>query len=300
MGFELRTFTIEEPRKIVYLLAEKLLISERAAKRLIDRGRVKVNGETLPQKGARVSGAIEVLNFEPHTAAPLKPVISTPNFAVFDKPSGLLVHPRSLYTDSSLLDSAKTLFGNAANITHRLDRETSGLVIVSRDMSTERIFKTAFERREIKKEYLAVLKGKVEDTTVVDAPLGANENGELKLKTIVSQSGKDACTTFVPLRFFEELNATLVRAVPKTGRLHQIRVHAAHIGHPIAGDPMYGVDNEVTIRYLDKELEDEERVRLTGASRVLLHAYKLEFDLLQKFVVISPFDFENEAPKMMR
>ena len=131
---------------------------------------------------------------------------------------------------------------------------------------------------KLKKSYLAYVKGKINTKLFIDAPIMKNrEFDEIKLKVQISGEGKSSQTIVEPLSYHDKLDITLVKAIPLTGRQHQIRVHMFHVKHPIIGDPIYGVDVQVADDYLNGRLSEEERVKLTGASRLMLHANTISF-----------------------
>jgi 23S rRNA pseudouridine1911/1915/1917 synthase len=153
-----------------------------------------------------------------------------------------------------------------------------------------------FETRNIQKKYLAMVHGKMEEELVVDAPLLRENvsNAQVRMVVKVDPSGKDSTTRFRPLRYFSETDTTLVECAPLTGRQHQIRAHLFHVKHPIVGDPVYGQSDDNLTRYLDRELSREERITLSGARRLLLHANELTFELYGKnYTITSNTDFEE-------
>jgi len=292
LAFVKKKFFIENKVKIFLFLMNKFSISQREAQKWIDKKRVKVNGKILTKKGALIEGEVEVSLYKPSPIG-LKPIFETEDFALFDKPSGLLVHPKNRQTLHSLTDDVRYLFGDEANITHRIDKETSGLVLCSKNKESERYFKRAFEKREIKKGYLAYVKGYIQKEFLIDAPILKNrEYGDIKLKVTIDNRGKRAITKIKPISYFQKYDVTLIEAIPYTGRQHQIRAHMFHVKHPILGDPIYGVDFKTAQRYLDGDMSLEERIEKSGASRLYLHAYWLEFkykDLIYK--LYSKMDF---------
>lgn len=278
MGYEIKRFENVQNCKIVPFLVENLNLTERKVKRLIDKGRVKQNSEIVVKKGQVVSGTIEALVFVPSLEDELLPVFDSKNFAVFNKPSGMLSHPNGFNSVPSVLDYAKHHFGNSANITHRLDALTSGLIVVAKNRDAECEFKRMFESREVQKEYIALLRGRLEQTVIVDASLKQEAFGEVRQKMQIRDDGKECVTEFIPLEINE--NSTLVRVVPKTGRLHQIRAHSEHIGHAIIGDPLYGVSSEIAKGYLERTIGADELKIHTLGNRLCLHASVLEFNFL--------------------
>ena len=287
MSYKIKKFSLQRKVKAFKFLIDNFDLSMRDSQRWIDKKRVSCNGEIIIQKNFELEDLVEVAVFTPTTLG-LKPIFETLTFAIFEKPSGVLVHPSSRHTEYSLTHEAKYLFGNDANITHRIDKETSGLVIVSKNKSTEREIKTLFENRQIKKGYIALVEGKIDKEIFIDEPISKNrEFSEIKLKVRISNEGKASQTIIKPIKYFEELNQTIVEAIPKTGRQHQIRVHLFHINHKIVGDPIYGVDFETADNYLNGRLSHEERVLKTGAKRLMLHANWIEFTYKNKYRLYS-------------
>ena len=291
MGFVKKEFNLPPDTKIMDFLTSHLHIKTREAKRMIDRGRVVINGEKIYSKIFKTTkpSILECMVFQANPAG-VKPIFETEDFAIFNKPSGVIIHPNGLKEDITLLDDVRSLFGNEANLVHRIDKETSGLIIASKNPFSESILKTLFEKREVKKSYLALVEGIVDKEIIIDAPIATNKDKNIKVKSIISENGKDAKTIIKPL--FSKNNQTLLEASPITGRTHQIRVHLNHIGHRIIGDPLYGVDDKVAFRYLEKELKEEDRIKLTGDKRLNLHAYKIEFNYRKrKYVFVNRENF---------
>jgi 23S rRNA pseudouridine1911/1915/1917 synthase len=266
-------------------------LSMKDAQRWIDKKRLIIDGEILSKKSTDIEGEVEVIVFEA-TTRNLSPIFETRDFAIYDKPSGVLVHPSTRFTEYSLTHELKHRFGNEANITHRIDKETSGLVIVSKNKTTEKAIKTLFEMREVKKTYLAYVKGKINTNFKIDAPILKNSNfDEIKLKCIIDQKGKESQTIIKPLIYDCTKDISLIQATPLTGRQHQIRVHLFHVKHPIIGDPIYGVDTTIADDYLNKKLSDKDRLKYTGSSRLMLHANSVEFFYKNHFKIVSKDSF---------
>ena len=286
MGFVVKEFEIKN-EKVLEFLVKKLGFSLREAKRAIDRGRVSVNGKRITQKSKKASGILKCILFEPNGYG-LKPIFETMHFAIFDKPSGVAIHPKKLVNTKSLLDDVRMLFGNEANLVHRLDKETSGLVIASKNKFSESILKRAFQDKEIKKKYLALVKGEIKRQITIKKPIALNKDENIKVKVLIHPEGKESITIINPIKKIGE--NTLVECIPLTGRQHQIRVHLYSINHPIVGDPLYGVDNDFANRYLNKEITEKERIEKTGSNRLMLHAYYLEFMFMNnKYIMTSKF-----------
>jgi 23S rRNA pseudouridine1911/1915/1917 synthase len=277
MGFVQKEFTLAPNVKIMEFLVKHLHINTREAKRMIDRGRVVINGQKVYSKVFKSDkpSSLQCMVFEAKPVG-IKPLFQTEDFAIFNKPSGVIIHPNGLKGDNTLLDDVRALFGNGANLVHRIDKETSGLIIASKHSFSESILKTLFEKREVNKSYLALVEGIIDKEITIEAKIATNLDKNIKVKSIISDEGKDAETIIKPL--FSKNNQTLVEASPVTGRTHQIRVHLNHIGHRIVGDPLYGVDNDIAFKYLEKTLTKEERISFTGDERLNLHAYKIKFN----------------------
>jgi 23S rRNA pseudouridine1911/1915/1917 synthase len=272
-----KDFIVDKPVKAWTFLVHELKLSMGEAQRVVDKKQLLCNGEIVKRKSQIIEGDTTLLYYESRPKG-LLPIYENEFFAVFDKPSGVLAHPRNRNTEYSLNDEIKHLYGKNANIVHRLDKETSGLLMVSKNKDEERGLKKLFEDRNVQKEYIALVKGEIKEPLVIDAPILTNSNyDEIKLKVCINASGKKAVTEIFPMKYFEDLNATLVKAVPKTGRQHQIRVHLFHVEHSIIGDPIYGQTLQTGADYLDGKLSLEKRIKLCGASRVLLHAQTLYF-----------------------
>ena len=276
-AFEKINFFIEKETKAFRVVMDKLVCSLRVAQRYIDKQRLFCEDKVVSEKSKYINGKISLIIFKPNTKG-LTPIFQTDDFAIFDKPSGLLVHPKNRNTPYTLTDEVKYLFGNNANIVHRIDKETSGLVLAAKHRDAEIFFKNSFQKKEIKKGYLALVKGKLESEIFINAPIKINRDySKIKIKVYIDKSGKDAKTIVKPLKYNIKNDTTLVEAMPLTGRQHQIRIHLFHVKHPIIGDPIYGTDYKTASEYLDKKLTKQERIKLTGASRLMLHANWIEF-----------------------
>ncbi len=291
MSYKIKKFSLKRKVKAFKFLMENFDLTMRDAQRWIDKKRVYHDGEILVQKSLEISGDIEVIVFEANTRG-LMPIFETKDFAVYDKPSGVLIHPANRFTEYSLTHELKYRYGSAANITHRIDKETSGLVVVAKHKEAEKSIKKLFENREVKKSYLAYVKGKIDSKLFIDAPILKNrEFDAIKLKVMIDDAGKSSQTIIEPLSYHDRHDITLIRATPLTGRQHQIRVHMFHVKHPIVGDPIYGVETRVADAYLNGNLEEKKRVELTGASRLMLHANTIGFKYKNHFEIVSQMEF---------
>ncbi len=292
MAYIKKEYFSKEKVKIFKFLMETFDIDLKEAQRWIDKGRVFFKGRVVTKKAMSFKGKIEVVVFET-ASRDLKPIFQTKDFLVYDKPSGVLVHPQNRYTEYSITHEVKNRFGKEANIVHRLDKETSGLILCSKHKKAEKELKQLFENREVKKEYLAKVRGRFPDRVEVDKPISRNsEFDSIKLKVFIDEeSGKESKTIFELIKYDKKQNISLIKAKPLTGRQHQIRVHLYHIGFPIIGDPLYGVDFKTAEAYLDGKMDKKSRIKLTGADRLMLHAYKLEFKYKNRYLIISQTTF---------
>jgi len=295
--FVVEHFTLDTPQKAFLFLMRTFNITQKEAQRLIARGRLFVDEVPMTHTAGVVQGSFKVVRFVPDTQNN-PPIFRNDDFAVFEKPSGILVHPSNRHTPYSLIDEVKFHLGANANITHRIDQETSGLVLASCHKESEIALKGAFEHRQIKKEYLALVRGRIDEPMLIDEPIDRHPDQEAIVKVMmrVDAAGKVSQTYIAPLKYFPHLNMTMVSANPKTGRQHQIRVHLAHIGHAIVGDPLYGIPLDIAARFLERELSPQERLHYTKASRLLLHANRLYFHYNEaRFDIASTADFEAEC-----
>ena len=277
MPFILKKYKVPIGKKIQLALIQDLSLNKKLLQRFLSRGRIFDSNNIVYEISDLIKEEyIYVAEFEGHTRG-LKPLLEFNDFAVFDKPSNLMVHPISKKTQYSLLDEIRYHFGEDANLAHRIDAETSGLVLVSKNKKSEHILKKMFEEKKYKKSYIALVEGKVDQSIIINDGI-KKEKGNIGVKMMTAPDGKESLTTINPIKYDEEKNQTLIQAVPLTGRQHQIRVHLNSIGHRIVGDPIYGVSEEVADSYLCKTLNKEDRIKLTGAHRLWLHAAYLEFD----------------------
>lgn len=261
--------------KPIDFLSRSLQLPKFFVARLIDRKMVLCNDEPISKKGEECFGVLKIMYHSPKPTG-LLPILQTKDFAVFDKPSMLLVHPNGFNDEPSLLDDIRYLFGYEANLAHRLDRQTSGLVLVAKTKASQGELKTLFAQKMVTKTYYALVKGRLEKPILIDAKIrvGKQRRGNIpSIMSEVSKDGQNARTMVYPIEYTK--NTTLVKALPITGKTHQIRVHLCHIGHAILGDTLYGVSLDIANDYLDGKPLDLEKT--TGASRLMLEAYSLEF-----------------------
>ena len=287
MGFQ--PIKLKINGKIIPELVKHLNILPKEAQKFVDRKRVYFKGEILSDKKAYIDGEIEVIVFKPNPTG-CKPFFEVKEFAIFDKPSGLAIHPKNLSNTQTLLDDIKFYLGKNANLAHRIDKETSGLVIAGKTKQDEINLKKMFEAKQIQKYYLALVQGEIKDKIVINKPIIINKDMNIKVKVLIDESGKESITEITPIKKIGD--NTLILAKPLTGRQHQIRVHLFSIGHSIVGEPIYGVDEVIADKYLKGNLSDEERLKYIGHYRLMLHAYRVVFEYKNiKYDIISKENF---------
>ena len=277
----MKHYDVIKGKQVETFLTEVVKLSETLALKLLKNGRILDHQKKRLAKGKILkSGSIEVLVFEPITKG-LKPLFQTEHFALFDKPSGLMVHPTVHSRDYTLLDEIRYQFGDEANLVHRIDAETSGLILVSKNAYADYLLREMFLKKEFVKKYKAIVEKEVKEEVLINTKI-TNSDGLIKLKMQTSEQGKESNTLIRPLTYNNAKNQTLVEAIPYTGRQHQIRVHLDSISHRIVGDPIYGLDETFVDDFLNKKIDEHERIKMTGASRLMLHAYYLEFTFLKR------------------
>ena len=228
------------------------------------------------------------------------------DFIVVEKPPFLLVHPTKPTTKPTLWGELKHLLafeianGGQVSIVNRLDRETSGLVLVATTPAAARRFGLLMQEQRIAKEYLAIVHGWPEwDAKSVDAPLarqGAHGDSLIWLKQTIHPAGSPAQTDFrVEKRVRRGSSGDkfcLIRAIPQTGRTHQIRVHLASLGHPIVGDKIYGPDEKLYLQFIETGWTSE-LARQLHLPRQALHSATLEIKGGEKWTSGLPKDLER-------
>ncbi len=293
MPFVKEKFIVPKKMPAFLFIMHTFNFTQGQAQRVLAKGRLLINGESMFNTGDCIEGEVEVVYFKPSSKGNT-PLFQNKDFMVYEKYSGVLVHPNTMATPYSLLDEIRAISGDNANAVHRIDMETSGLLLASKHKKAESYLKMSFEDRSIKKSYLAWVDGKLTEPFSSHEPIKINNDySRTKHKVFVSDEGKASHTDFVPLQYDKELDATLVACYPHTGRTHQIRVHLFHVKHPILGDPIYGTTFKTANAYLEDALNPEDRMIQMGASRLMLHAESLTFNYGNKFHIESKSDFKG-------
>jgi 23S rRNA pseudouridine1911/1915/1917 synthase len=258
--------------------------SRAQAQGLIESERVRVDGRVRPKRHVVKPGELIVVDQrEPPTVgngaqADFRIAYDDEYLLVVDKPAGVVVHPARGHWTGTLAQALEGVAAGGeepwrAGIVHRLDRDTSGLLVVAKNDEVHRALKSLLARRLLRREYAALVDGRPSARTgTIDAPIGRDRR-DRALMSIDSDAPRAARTHFEIERVLPA--ATLLRVVLETGRTHQIRVHLAAIGHPVCGDRQYGVP------------------RSYGLGRQFLHAQRLTFD---HPVTGEPVDVRSPLP----
>ncbi len=240
---------------------------------LMQQGHIRSEGEPLQAKdkvraGQNIDVNIPEVQQVPIAAQelPLDIVYQDDCIAVINKPRGLVVHPGAGVADKTMVNALLYHLDNLSGINgelrpgivHRLDKDTTGLLLVAKNDMAHQSLSTQIQSREVKREYIALVHGNIqEDSGTIDAPIGRHPKERKKMAVI--HNGRQARTHFDVIRRYGDM--TLVRLSLDTGRTHQIRVHLAHLQHPVVFDPVYGIKR-------DKEAKRGQ----------LLHAFRISFN----------------------
>lgn len=425
MGYEKRSLGVFEGRKIYEILLG-LGYDMKSAQRICDKRRIVDANDLNLHKNLVAQGEIFMIDYKCEPRG-LKPIFECNEFVAFDKPSGILSHPSGRNSPYNMYDEIWSLYGQDACVAHRLDLETSGVLIVAKDKNAARKLKDCFEQRSVMKRYIVLvrgdlrhgLRGRLQDVArdgaredrgasgldkicgskfksrasspggvlslngarasaddasegfgfetlsggagdkfrsatmmddvgnkfepctlttakfvpntfgvnlkefepteyakfseklkflegfegfVIDAPIASSgEFADIKIRMKIAADGKEAVTLIRPLKYFADIDASLIECYPLTGRQHQIRLHLFHVEHSILGEPLYGLSRPQVEEILDKKVSETERILTTGAPRLLLHADEIcfKFDGTE-YKIKSKFDVRNEFYKLAK
>ena len=233
-------------------LADNIDYSRNLILNLIKNGDILVNGSKIkPSYKVKCGDEITINNVKTDTKEitpwnyPLDIVYEDDDIIIVNKPSGMVVHPGNGNKDHTLVNALKSytdklsdINGERLGIVHRIDKDTSGLIIVAKTNKAHEILGQYFKEHSIKREYIALLCGIFpHDTATIDAPIGRDEKNRLRM-TVTPNNSKRAVTHLEVLKRYKA-GFTLVKARLETGRTHQIRVHTKYIGYPVYNDPVY-------------------------------------------------------------
>lgn len=260
-------------------------LSRSYAAKLVAAGRVRVNGAVCLKSSESIgdNDSVEFDDFEPEPSKlaaediPLNIIYEDQYLMVVDKPQGMVVHESKGHSSGTLVNALLGLMKSRAEagdksalstiggeirpgIVHRLDKDTSGLLIIAKNDDAHAAISKQMERHEVKRAYIALVHGIMDEPTTVNARIGRNPKNRLQMAVFPFGSrGRIAITHFKPIKCYRKYS--LVEANLETGRTHQIRVHLAHINHPVVADPVYGRKSDAP-KFGEKQL---------------LHSYKISF-----------------------
>ena len=309
-GPEVHTLTVaSEAERLDRFVAERLELSRTRVQKLLSAGRILVDGRPGKKSETLEPGAVVRVEVPPAEPVAIEPedipldiVYEDEHLLVVDKRAGMVVHPapghRSGTLVNALLWHVPTLSGVGGRarpgIVHRLDRDTSGLMVVAKTDRAHRKLSDALRARRVKRFYLAAAWGHIaESPLVIDAPIGRDPKDRKRMAVV--EGGRPAMTRIEVRERWER--ADLLHVALRTGRTHQIRVHLAHVGHPVIGDPVYGVGWErglggPTRRWVDQLARKVQRQFLHAAELVFQHP---ETGELMRFRADLPADLAAVA-----
>jgi len=308
-----KKFVVEELKTRLdrYLAEHVKSVSRSQIQRDIEAGNVTVNSEVVLESkhvvrlGDNIQYQISNIKADETlkpTNTPLKVLYNDHGLLIIDKPAGLTVHPGAGFKGETLASALLFHFkdiqevgeDHRPGIVHRLDKDTSGVILVAKTQDMYEYLKDAFAERKIKKEYIALVQGHLEKPSgIIETPIGKSKSDFRKMTTKNPVEGKEAVTEYKVLEYLKSANQlvsesadqqkqktgvdeyTLVLVKLHTGRTHQIRIHFASLGHPLMGDELYG----------------NKKSKLPHLSRQFLHAKRIEVRLPDKTWVEAESDF---------
>lgn len=276
----------DDGKKLTTYFKIELKFSSRLTRKLIRNGYVNLNGERGYARNIIKTGDVIEINLNTEDTqdieaqdVPINVVYEDDDILLVNKPPFMVVHPTKSHPDSTLANGIVHYFRSRGDnyivrLVNRIDRDTSGLVMVAKSQFAHMAMAQQLESNEIEKYYVTVVKGRLEGSGTIDKPI--DKRSEDTVKREVMEDGYRAVTHYEVLKSGEEMSSVLIRL--ETGKTHQIRVHMSYIGHPIVGDSLYGTESDLI-------------------NRQALHAYKLRFDSLRDNVrqeVIAPIPEDME------
>lgn len=282
--------SVRSTERLDRFLADQLSLSRTHAARLVAGGNVTVNDEKARASRTLKFGDAVVVEYNEKTVAPprflkanplpLDVVYEDDAFLILNKPAGLVVHPAPGHWEDTLLNALVARGtslpdgsgdgGGRPGIVHRLDKDTSGLMVLAKTDDAHRILARQISQRRVKRVYAALIWGHVEKPIEINEPLARHPNDRKRMAVLAT--GRDALTYVEPVARFDVCDLVLVRL--GTGRTHQIRVHLAYVGHPVVGDPVYGGGG---YKRMTGSQRTRSRALEAATPRQALHATKLAF-----------------------
>ena len=251
-------------------------------KKQIQSGRVRINGKLILNGSYKIKELDVIENFYPESEEPsvngddLQVLWNEGGVAAVLKPAGLPMHEHGRFHQNTFLNRLKSLLGMNWSFVHRLDFETSGVVLCAETSVLRAKLAEQFESRTIKKEYLCIMRGVLNDQVswLSTQAIAPSANGPVRRKRVISEQGQHCETYFRILAKMSD--QMLVRARLYSGRTHQIRLHAAHKGHPLLGEKKHIEDESIFIEFCENGCSDRV-VQASGSRFLFLHAWKLQF-----------------------
>ena len=292
------------------LAARHTDLSRSRLKALIEEGRVSADGVTITEPSYRVKPGQALITAVPEAAPyaprgqaiPLRILYEDSEIIVIDKPAGLVVHPAPGNPDLTLVNALIAHCGYSLSgiggvrrpgIVHRLDKDTSGILVAAKTDRAHHALSRQFEKRTAERAYLAVVWGVPTPTSGrIEGNIGRDPRNRKKMTVVREGKGKPAATGYRRLKRFGAV-ASLVECRLETGRTHQVRVHMTHAGHPLVGDPLYGRTTRARIKGLPESVVEA----LRSFPRQALHARLLVIDHPESG---ERMRFETEMPKDMK
>ena len=292
--------SLQENVRIDKYISEIFFLSRSHVSKIINQGMLLVNNKKIkPSYPLKKHDVIEIviqspkkLKLEPQNLK-INILYQDEDIAVIDKPAGMVVHPSPGHRESTLVNAllyhCKDLSGIndvlRPGIVHRLDKDTSGLMVIAKNNNSHLNLANQFKNRIVKKFYKALVYGIVKpEKGRIENLIGRHKKNRLKFSSFTS-SGKIAITNYIVAEYFK--NFSLLDINIETGRTHQIRVHFSEKGYPIVGDTLYG--NKKSLKRLSRKIQTE----IEKLNRVFLHSYKLEFIHPKKNIKLN---FKTEVP----